>query len=56
MTVHDCMREIRKATDAIDTIDKYVSGEMRGIAEQDVIAIREMLCEYIDMIESKVVD
>ena len=56
MNVHDCIREIRKATDAIDTLDRYLSGEMPGIAEQFVKDIREMLCEYIDMIENKTVD
>ena len=50
MTVNDAMREFRKATDAIDTLDLYSRGEMPNIAEQHVDEIREMLEHYMDMI------
>lgn len=53
MNVRDCMREIRKATDAIDTLNKYLNGEMPGIAEQHITPIMEMLHKYIDLIENK---
>lgn len=55
MTVQDCMREIRKAIDAIYILDKYSSGEP-GIADQYVKSIREILCEYIDMIKKQNVE
>lgn len=50
MTVNDAMREFRKGKDAIDTLDRYINGEMPSIAEQHVDEIREMLEHYIDMI------
>lgn len=53
MNVRDCMREIRKATDAIDTLNKYLGGEMQGITEQHITSIIEMLDKYIDLIENK---
>lgn len=50
MTVNDAMREFRKAKDAIDTLDQYINGEMRNIAEQHVDEIREVLEHYMDII------
>lgn len=56
MNVNDCMREIRKATDAIDTLDRYLSGEMGAIAEQHITPIKEILYKYIDLIGNKTVE
>lgn len=57
MTVNDAMREIRKIKDAIDTLDRYNSGEMHNIAKQHIIEIRQMLEHYMDMIaELKIAD
>lgn len=50
MTVNDAMREFRKAKDAIDTLDRYINGEMPNIAGQHVDEIREVLEHYMDMI------
>lgn len=50
MTVNDAMREFRKTKDAIDTLDRYINGEMPSIAEQHVDEIRELLEHYMDMI------
>ena len=56
MTVNDCLSKIRKATDEIDTLDRYLNGELSGLAKQYVLEIRDMLCEYIDMITDKTVE
>ena len=53
MTVHDCIKEIRKANDAIDTLQKYKSGEMKGIANQHIAEIELVIKKYIDMISTK---
>ena len=50
MTVNDAMREFRKTKDAIDTLDRYINGEMPNIAGQHVDEIREVLEHYMDMI------
>lgn len=50
MTVNDAMREIRKIKDAIDTLERYNSGEMGNIAKQHIVEIRQMLEHYMDMI------
>ena len=50
MTVNDAMRELQKAKDAIDTLDRYNNFEMSSIAGQHVDEIREMLGKYMDMI------
>ena len=57
MTVNDAMREIRKIKDAIDTLDRYNSGEVHNIAKQHIVEIRQMLEHYMDMIaELKIAD
>ena len=50
MTVYDAMREIRKIKDAIDTLDRYNSGEIGNIANQHIIEMRQVLEHYMDMI------
>lgn len=50
MTVNDAMCELRKAEDAIDTLNKYHAGVMPNIAGQHVDKIRELLEHYMDMI------
>ena len=50
MTVNDAMREISKIKDAIDTLDRYNSGEMGSIVGQHIDEIRQMLERYMDMI------
>ena len=50
MTVRDCMREIRKAKDAIDTLNKYEEGVMPNIAKQHIDEIKEVLEHYMDVI------
>lgn len=50
MTVRDCMREIRKVEDAIDTLNRYDNGEMHNIAKQHIDEIREVLEHYMDAI------
>ncbi len=57
MTVNDAMREIRKIKDAIDTLDRYNSGEMGNIAKQHIVEIRQILEHYMDLIaELKIAD
>ena len=57
MTVNDAMREIRNTKDAIDTLDRYNSGEMDNIAKQHIVEIRQMLEHYMDMVaELKIAD
>lgn len=57
MTVNDAMCEIRNIKDAIDTLDRYNSGEMDNIAKQHIVEIRQMLEHYMDMItELKITD
>lgn len=50
MTVRDCMREIRRAEDAIDTLNRYENGIMPNIAKQHIDEIREVLEHYMDVI------
>lgn len=50
MTVRDCMREIRKVEDAIDTLNRYENGVMPNIAKQHIDEIREVLEHYMDVI------
>lgn len=50
MTVRDCMREIQKVEDAIETLDRYDNGEMQNITKQYIDEIREMLEHYMDVI------
>lgn len=53
MTVRDCMVEIRKIEDAIDTLNKYERGVMPCIAKQHIDAMREVLEHYMDAISEK---
>ena len=53
MTVRDCMVEIRKIEDAIDTLNKYERGVMPCIAKQHIDAMREVLENYMDAISEK---
>lgn len=53
MTVSDCMREIRMIKDAMDTLDRYASGDLPNIADQHITEIREMLGHYMDMVEQR---
>ena len=50
MTVRDCMREIRRVEDAIDTLNKYSDGKIQNIGKQHIDEIREMLEHYMDVI------
>jgi len=50
MTVRDCIREIRKVEDAIDTLNRYENGVMPNIAKQHIDEIREVLEHYMDVI------
>lgn len=50
MTVRDCMREIRKVEDAIDTLNRYDNGEMQNMTKQPIDEIREVLEHYMDVI------
>lgn len=54
MKVKDCMKEIRKAKDALDTLDRYARGEMCGIANQHIEEIKDVIGHYIELIEEKV--
>lgn len=50
MTVNDAIHEIHKIKDAIDTLDRYGSGEIGSIAKQHIDEIRQMMEHYMDMI------
>lgn len=50
MTVSDCMADIRKANDAIKTIDNYMNSRQPGIDPFTCQNIQNLLHEYIDMI------
>lgn len=50
MTVNEAMSELQKTKDAIDTLDRYINGEMPNIAGQHVDEIREVLEHYMVMI------
>lgn len=47
----DSEKEIRMAKDAIDTLDKYKNGEMKGIANQHIDEIKRVIEKYIDIME-----
>ena len=53
MKVKDCIREIRKAEDAVDTLEKYKNGKMLRIADQHINEIEEVIRKYIDMLTEK---
>ena len=50
MTVRDCIEEIRRVEDAIDTLNRYDNGQMQNIAKQHINEIREVLEHYMDVI------
>ena len=53
MTVNDCMKEIRKAEDAINILQSYKDGKMEGIANQHIDEIELVISNYIDILSMK---
>ena len=50
MTVRECVVEIRKVEDVLNTLNKYDDGVMQKLSRQNIDAIREVLEHYLDAI------
>ena len=53
MTVQDCIFEINRVKDAIDTLKKHNDGRIGKIVPQDIDDMIELYYHYIDVLGAK---
>ncbi len=53
MTVQDCIFEINRVKDAIDTLKKHNDGRIGKIVPQDIDEMIRLYYNYIDVLSAK---